>query len=115
MAFFANRDDLRWGVGFSNPWREAQGGTGTLTGDAWVRLTVVRSGTTITFYQGTTVRGTVSATGLDLTSTHLFVVGGSLSGGADNWQGGMCDFVYIRGTALTLSQITALQTAPYPI
>jgi glucose/arabinose dehydrogenase len=113
MAFFRNRTAGRFGIGFSNPWREAQGATDTGPGDTWFRITVVRSGATITLYQGTTVRGTVSATGLDLTSTHPFIVGGSLSDGAANWQGGICDFVYVRGTALTVPQITALQTATY--
>jgi glucose/arabinose dehydrogenase len=113
MAFFRSQISEAFGVGFSNPWREAQGTGGTGPGEVWTRLTVVRSGATITFYQGTTVRGTVSAAGLDLTSTSPFVVGGAATDGTDNWQGGICDFVYIRGTALTIGQITALQTATY--
>ena len=114
MVGFRDRiGDGRWGVGFSNPWRETPTAGAASLSDTWVRLTFVRSGNTITLYQGTSVRGTVDATGLDLTSTHVFVVGGALGDGVDNWQGGICDFVYIRGTALTVDQITALQTSTY--
>jgi hypothetical protein len=114
MAFFRDRTSAtRYGIGFSNPWRETPSAGAAAAVATWARLTVVRSGSTITLYQGTTVRGTVDATGLDLTSTHVFVVGGELADGANNWNGGISDFVYIRGTALTVDQITALQTSPY--
>jgi hypothetical protein len=114
MAAFRDRTSAtRWGIGFSNPWRETPSAGATAPEATWVRLTFVRSGNTITLYQGTSVRGTVDATGLDLTSVHPFKVGGSLADDANNWSGGICDFVYIRGTALTIGQITDLQTNPY--
>jgi hypothetical protein len=113
LAAFRDRVTPRWGFGITNPWRETATGGTTGPGETWVRITIVRSGNTITMYQGTSVRGTIDATGIDLTSTFDFKVGGSLSDGNDNWQGGICDFVYIRGTALTAGQISSLQTSTY--
>jgi hypothetical protein len=113
LAAFRDRVTPRWGFGITNPWRETASGGTTGPGETWVRITIVRSGNTITMYQGTEARGTVDATDIDLTSTFAFRVGGSLSDGTDNWQGGMCDFVYIKGTALTTGQISSLQTATY--
>jgi hypothetical protein len=96
-------------MGFGDPWRDASGGSLPL--NTMRRCTIVRSGNTITFYNGTTAAGTVDATGLDLTSPSPFIVGANPSG--NSWVGHILDFAYIRGTALTTGQISSLQTATY--
>jgi len=114
MALFRRAfGGTRLGMGFSNPWNEFQADADSSAAETWVRVTIVRLGDTITLYTGTTATGTVNATGLDLTSTHVFVVGGALDDNNDNWVGGISDFVYIKGTALTTDQIASLQTASY--
>jgi len=83
--------------------------------NAWTRATVTRSGNTITSYAGSTVLGTVDASTFpSLSTANPFVVGGNLVADAENWTGNMCDFVYIKGTALNADQISYLQTNPYP-
>ena len=122
FCFFREASIAAYGMGFAastapivGSWVESIRTGGTAPVDQWWRLTVVRRGDTITLYGGPDVIGTVDATTLPpLTTTHPFVVGGDLPDTFENWTGGLCDFVYIKGTALTPTQITYLQTNPYP-
>jgi hypothetical protein len=112
-VWFADMAANRYGAGASNPWIETNAASATLSINTWVRMTVVRSGSTVTLYQGTASIGTFSASGLDFTNTYAFIVGGHTLSADQGWQGGISDFVYIKGTALTTGQIASLQTATY--
>lgn len=115
IVWFADRVLDRFGAGVSNPWVETNAASSTMSLNTWARVTVTRSGDTVTLYQGTSSIGSFSAAGLDFTNTQPFIVGGHPLTADQGWQGGISDFVYIKGTALNSGQISYLQTNPYTV
>jgi hypothetical protein len=84
--------------------------------NVWTRVTSVKIGNTLNLYKNGTLYDTFNMTGMpDLTNTHELTVGvGRPLEPSSNFRGHLSDVVIIKGTALSVDQITALNTIPYP-
>lgn len=114
-AMFWNRA-VPNGINFAsgNPWVEGvASGTGALSGNGvFAHVYVQKLGNTLSLLTNNVVRATRDVTGVNFDNSHVLRIGNDLAGGAPIGMY-MQDFVLCKGSVLTPSQITALQSAPY--
>lgn len=101
--------------GYGNPWVEgtlAATGAGPFPANAFNHVYIQRSGNTMSLRTNDVARATLDVTGVNFDNSHVLRIGDDLGGGGE-LNGQMRDLVICKGSTLTSTQITSLQTSPY--